>query len=164
VRIRLNKVRPYNGSLARRASPKKRPLMAKRKHQERSRVKPVEQTPVLTRTTEPSTETEKKVPPAEELGDLAQEVESFLSQRTELHGKLLHEIEATEKKLAELKRAASLLVPEEKANTPANKGRNLRKAKQGRAKRSVQLKPDAEAKFESVSETLETPKSEAASG
>lgn len=48
---------------------------------------------------------------AEELGGLAGEVQSFLSRRVELARKLAQEIEATEKKLAELKRTAALLFP-----------------------------------------------------
>lgn len=51
-------------------------------------------------------------PSVEELGPLAEEVRSFMDRRDELARKLAEEIEATEKKLAELRRTAAALFPE----------------------------------------------------
>ena len=69
------------------------------------------------------------------------EVESFLSRRDELARKLAEEIEATEKKLAELKKIAASLFP----GNPMN-GQTDRKAKKRKAKIS-----NREAKAESSS-------------
>ena len=46
------------------------------------------------------------------LAGISEEVQSFLSRRDDLAEKLAREIEATELKLAELKRSAALLYPE----------------------------------------------------
>lgn len=48
---------------------------------------------------------------AVETGTVLEEVQAFLAQRAELARKLALEIEATEKKLAELKQSAALLTP-----------------------------------------------------
>jgi hypothetical protein len=60
-------------------------------------------------------------PSAAELGPLADEVRSFLGRKEELAQKLAHEIETTEKKLAELKRTAAALFPEGLGNEPVER-------------------------------------------
>ncbi len=70
---------------------------------------------------------------------LMAEVESFLSRRDELAKKLAEEIEATEKKLAELRKIAESLFPENAAQGPVD-----RKAKKHKAKTSHrESKPDS---------------------
>jgi hypothetical protein len=67
---------------------------------------------------------------SDELGSLADEVQSFLSRRAELAQKLTMEIEATENRLAELKRTAALLFPPA-GISPGDKERQDRKSKKG---------------------------------
>lgn len=74
---------------------------------------------------------------AEELW-LVAEVQSFLNKRGELAEKLAREIEATEKKLAELKRTAALLNPA----SPVESGRD-KKAKKPTLKKKPERKTDA---------------------
>lgn len=65
---------------------------------------------------------------------LIEEVQQFLGKRAELAAKLTQEIEATEKKLVELKRTVALLFPE---NAPSiYKDRKPKKAKSKAASRS----------------------------
>ncbi len=78
------------------------------------------------------------VPSVEELGALAGEVQSFLDKRIELARKLSQEIDATEKKLAELKRTAAALFPEGSAESDSERERPERKPKKPAAK-SVRL-------------------------
>jgi hypothetical protein len=49
---------------------------------------------------------------ADQGGTVLEEVQAFLAQRAELARKLTEEIEATEKKLAELRQTAALLMPQ----------------------------------------------------
>lgn len=65
---------------------------------------------------------------ADALG-LVAEVQSFLSKRGELAEKLAREIEATEKKLEELKRTAALLLPLPAVAAPAEPARADKKPK-----------------------------------
>jgi hypothetical protein len=48
---------------------------------------------------------------ADQGGTVLEEIQAFLAQRAELARKLTEEIEATEKKLAELRQTAALLMP-----------------------------------------------------
>lgn len=57
--------------------------------------------------------------PVEQPDSLMAEVESFLSKRDELAQKIAAEIEATELKLAELKKTAASLFPESTSGGPA---------------------------------------------
>jgi hypothetical protein len=66
---------------------------------------------------------------AERLGELAEEVRAFIDRREELAGKLAQEIALTEKKLAELKRTAALLFPENATNGHGDALRLERKPK-----------------------------------
>lgn len=108
--------------------------MAKKKHNEHS---PTEggadassaatftTTPVSI--TEAATETEVQPAPSAVPTDLHQEatlldqVQSFLTQRAELAQKLAAEIEATEKRLVELRKTAAMLFPENTASPAKDK-------------------------------------------
>lgn len=57
---------------------------------------------------------------------LLEEVQQFLSKRAELANRLSQEIEATEKKLIELKRTVAMLFPETES-TPVSKERKAKK-------------------------------------
>jgi hypothetical protein len=76
-------------------------------------------------------EAEAFAPSPQELGPLAEEVQSFLDRRGELARKLAAEIEATERKLAELRRTAAALFPEgpaeEERDRPERKPRKSAK-------------------------------------
>jgi hypothetical protein len=74
---------------------------------------------------------------AEELW-LVTEVQAFLSKRGELAEKLAREIEATEKKLAELKRTAALLSPAASVEAARDK-----KAKKPTLKKKPERKSEA---------------------
>lgn len=63
-----------------------------------------------------------------DLGLLADEIQSFLQQRQELADKLAQEIEATERKLAELKRTAAMLFPEDPSSQIPAKDRKAKKS------------------------------------
>jgi hypothetical protein len=76
---------------------------------------------------------------AEELW-LVAEVQAFLSKRGELAEKLAREIEATEKKLAELKRTAALLNPAASVEAARDK-----KAKKPTLKKKPERKTEANA-------------------
>ncbi len=76
---------------------------------------------------------------AEELW-LVAEVQSFLNKRGELAEKLAREIEATEKKLAELKRTAALLNPAASVEAARDK-----KAKKPTLKKKPERKTEANA-------------------
>jgi hypothetical protein len=71
------------------------------------------------------------------------EVQSFLSKRADLAKKLADEIEATENKLAELKRTAAMLFPENHGNGP--KERKPKKVKLKAPTREATAAPQAAA-------------------
>ncbi len=80
--------------------------------------KPAEETPASTEET------------TTQAGSVFDEVQAFLAQRAELTRKLAEEIEATEKKLAELKRTAALLAPQAaRAATKEKKAKKVSKPK-----------------------------------
>src|SRR5580693_6518287 len=87
--------------------------MAKRKHVENAGAESPVPAGAVTGDHDPVHPSGRQDHAVEDLGGLAAEVESFLSRRSELARKLTQEIEATEKKLAELKRTAALLFPPE---------------------------------------------------
>ncbi len=66
---------------------------------------------------------------------LLEEVQQFLVKRAELASKLSQEIEATEKKLVELKKTVTLLFPETESTVP--KDRKLKKTKPKTTSRSA---------------------------
>ncbi len=70
---------------------------------------------------------------------LMEEVQSFLSKRAELAQKLADEIEATEKKLADLRKTAALLFPENATN--GAKDRKPKKVKMRVANREEKAEP-----------------------
>src|SRR4051812_6282147 len=84
--------------------------MAKKKQTEPTAAKETKKTPATNWS--PAGATGSIAPSASKTDSLSGEVQSFLSKRDELADKLAREIEATEKKLAELKRSAALLFPE----------------------------------------------------
>lgn|GEM_PF-4402476 len=75
-------------------------------------MKIVEETPVASVSSVVQLNSETPAAAPEPAHPLMAEVESFLSKRDELARKLALEIEATEKKLAELKKTAASLFPE----------------------------------------------------
>ena len=104
--------------------------MAKNKYRpeaNRTPVKP-EPTAVVKPADETPTSTEETTTQA---GSVFDEVQAFLAQRAELTRKLAEEIEATEKKLAELKRTAALLAPQ--AARPATKDKKAKKTSKPKA-------------------------------
>jgi hypothetical protein len=90
---------------------------------------------------------------------LLAEVQSFIQRRSELAKKLTDEIAATEAKLAELKRTAAALFPENNRAAPAaskdKKTKKLPKAKPLPAKAEVTAPANAIKADESASETAE---------
>lgn len=81
-----------------------------------------------------------------QLGELGREVEAFLAQRQQLAQKLADEIAATEQKLAELKRTAAALFPQENLPPAAAKERRPKSAAAAKpAKRKAAPEAAAEA-------------------
>lgn len=105
-------------------------------------MKPVDEAPISSVSTEQQSEPVTRESTITESDSLMAEVESFLSKRDELAQKFAEEIEATELKLAELKKTAASLFPEN-----AGSGAASQKAKKPKPK------PAAKAEAASSSET-----------
>ena len=129
--------------------------MAKKRPQGNQTVEPVEQVPLLTGGTDhQQVEHGQQAQRGADLGTLTEEVQSFLDRRSELARKLAQEIDATEKKLAELKRAAGLLFPENDRNGRAEPERRPKKMSQRRSnKHRADVSGIAPAPSEHITET-----------
>jgi hypothetical protein len=118
---------------------------SKKQHRENESVKSADETPapnVSFDEQETQTPSEFKDEPTH---PLMAEVETFLSKRDELARKLAEEIEATEKKLAELRKIAASLFPENVSSGPTDK-----KAKKLKTKTSNrEAKPESSNSSES---------------
>ena len=104
--------------------------MAKRKPQGNQTAEPAERVALLAGETDQQVELGQQAQRGADLGSLTEEVQSFLNRRSELARKLAQEIEATEKKLAELKHTAALLFPENDGNGRAEQERKPKKVSQ----------------------------------
>lgn len=112
---------------------------AKKQQREIRSVQSAEETP--TPGVSPAVEAQPDAPVAppatvEQVDSLMAEVESFLSRRDELAQKIAAEIEATELKLAELKKTAASLFPESASGGPATL-----KAKKPKPKTTTKAEP-----------------------
>ena len=103
--------------------------MSKKKSLENIGVRPTSSDQNADHGSETSTEGGANHPPVESLGELAHEVQSFLDRRHELAKKLNLEIEATEKKLVELKKTVEMLFANNDGDGQAEKERTNRKTK-----------------------------------
>lgn len=103
--------------------------MAKKKHTEGTPVTSLEA--IMNEGTSSDTQvvTEQLPSSAEPIHPLIEEVECFYILRAELHRKLSVEIHATEHKLAELKKTAASLFPEEYGEPPQDKKAKKQKPK-----------------------------------
>lgn len=95
-------------------------------------MKAADKTPTPSVSSEVQTQMNSPTMPDEQVGTLMAEVECFLSKRDELARKIADEIEATERKLAELKKTAASLFPESVSN-----GQSSQKAKKSKGKTSA---------------------------
>lgn len=103
--------------------------MTKKKHREHPLEKTAEPAPAdaaITTTEQDPAPSSTSSPDVQE--PLMEEVQSFFHKRAELARKLADEIEATEQKLAELKRTAAMLFPEN-GNGNGQKDRKPKKPK-----------------------------------
>ncbi len=75
---------------------------------------------------------------------LLEEVQQFLSRRAELASRLTQEIEATEKKLVDLKRTVAMLFPETESST-SSKDRKAKKPAKAKASTRTEKAESSEA-------------------
>lgn len=114
--------------------------MAKKKHQREA--KPVQETqPEEENRVTADEPQESSVATSPTCDSLVEEVQSFSDRRAALAQKLADEIAATEKKLAELKKTAALLFPENQAGPV--KDRKAKKLKLKTAARAEKTEPAA---------------------
>lgn len=114
---------------------------AKKLHRENHAVKSAPRTPEPAVVPDVTPPVEPPVPVIEQPHPLMAEVESFLSKRDELAQKLALEIEATEKKLAELKKTAASLFPETAGGAPADRKSKKNKAKSANREAKAEAAP-----------------------
>lgn len=113
--------------------------MAKKRPHETSETSSSEPVTNAVVDTDQPAEPDASVPSSEPVHPLMEEVQSFLNLRDELARKLAAEIEATELKLADLKRTAASLFPENGADSSDD-----RKSKKSKSKSSArEAKPSS---------------------
>ena len=117
--------------------------MAKKRPHESLDMSSADVTANLAANTEHQFESQPQLPPDEPANPLMEEVQTFLNLRDELAKKLAVEIEATEQKLAELKKTAASLFP-----APLDEMPEERKIKKPKPKTPKEEKPSSSGQSE----------------